>query len=443
MLEPLRRLCGALRVDAAPRDERLVLADFAVAFGASATGSALHLERLSAGRPLFLHHADQARDDVAAFLDDNRVADADVLASNFLLVMQRGAADGGAVEENRFQLGNRCERAGAANLDSDRVEPSLRLLRRVFVGHGPAWRLGGRADALALGKTVQLNNRPVRVVVEAATHAVELVDGVEHFIHARAAPCVLRRAEANLAKHVEQVGLRVDRRAADDLAAAVQDDVERALGHERGVKLLERTGGGVSGIGEERLAGVGTFVVELLEAGARHNHLAAHLEHLRRVRLAKLVEPQGNAPNRAEVCGYIVTSNAIATGDAAGEQAILKTETDRNAVGLRLDEPLEQLTGQKFLDTINKLAHLLLRVRVIEAHHRHRVPNGLEAVNRLAADPLARGIRCAKLGMHRLESQQLAVKPVVLLVADRRLGLDIIRLVMPENLLRQHRMPLL
>ena len=121
------------------------------------------------------------------------------------------------------------------------------------------------------------------------------------------------------------------------------------------------------------------------------------------MRLAKLVEPQGNAPNRAEVYGDIVTSNAIAAGGAAGEQAILKTETDRDAVGLWLDDPLERLTGQKFLDTIDKLAHLLLRVGVVEAHHRHRVPNGLEAVDRRAADALARRVGGAEFRMRRLE----------------------------------------
>ena len=163
----------------------------------------------------------------------HRVAHANVLAGDFLLVVQRGATDGGPVEENRLELGDRCESAGAANLHCNRVELGLRLLGCVFVGHGPAWRLGGGTDAVAQVEAVQLDDSAVGVVVEAGSDAVQLGDGVEDVVHAGAAPRVLWCAETKPAKRVEQAGLRVDRRASDDLTAAVQDDVEGASGHER------------------------------------------------------------------------------------------------------------------------------------------------------------------------------------------------------------------
>ena len=99
--------------------------------------------------------------------------------------------------------------------------------------------------------------------------------------------------------------------------------------------------------------------------------------------------------------------------------------------------------GRSFCTRYNKVAHLLLRVGVVEAHHRHRMPNGLEAVDRRAADALTGRVGGLEFRMRQFEVEQLAVKLVVLLVADRRLCLDIIRPVMPANLLRQHRMPLL
>ena len=159
--------------------------------------------------------------------------------------------------------------------------------------------------------------------------------------------------------------------------------------------------------------------------------------------MAKRIEPERDGADGAEVGRDVVAGNAVAAGGAAGEQAILKTKADRDAVGLGLDEPLERLAGQELLHAVNKVAHLLLRVGIVEAHHRHRMPNGLEAVDRRAADALTGGVGGLEFRMRQLEVEQLAVKLVVLLVADRRLCLDIIRPVMPANLLRQHRMPLL
>ena len=61
--------------------------------GSPQTGQRLgHLERLGARGPLLEDHAHDLRDDVAALLDDDGVADADVLAREVLVVVERGAA---------------------------------------------------------------------------------------------------------------------------------------------------------------------------------------------------------------------------------------------------------------------------------------------------------------------------------------------------------------
>ena len=66
----------------------------------------------------------------------------------------------------------------------------------------------------------------------------------------------------------------------------------------------------------------------------------------------------------------------------------------------------------------------------------------LEAVDRLAANALARRVGRAQLRVRGLEIEQLTVKLIVLAVADRRLCLDIISPVMPTNLIGQFIMPL-
>ena len=65
-------------------------------------------------------------------------------------------------------------------------------------------------------------------------------------------PGVFWCAKAQLAKRCEQAKLRIDLRATGNFAAAVKDDVKRPPGHQRGVELFERPGGGVAGIGEQR-----------------------------------------------------------------------------------------------------------------------------------------------------------------------------------------------
>ena len=119
-------------------------------------------------------------------------------------------------------------------------------------------------------------------------------------------------------------------------------------GKGRWVEGVERTGGGVSGVGKARLVCVGALALQQREAGARHDHLDAHLKHSGGVRLAKRIEPERDGADGAEVRRDVVAGNTVAAGGAAGEQAILKTEANRDAVGLGLDEPLERLAGQGF-----------------------------------------------------------------------------------------------
>ena len=70
-------------------------------------------------RPPLRHHGNHLRDHVAGALDHHRVADADVLAGDLVLVVQRRAAHQHAADVDRLQLGDRRQRAGAADLDMD------------------------------------------------------------------------------------------------------------------------------------------------------------------------------------------------------------------------------------------------------------------------------------------------------------------------------------
>ena len=87
------------------------------------------LERFRILWPPRLHDADDLRDDIAGALDDDGVAFADVLALDFVLIVQGGAADDDAADGDRLELRNRRQRAAPAHLDTDFLEHGLCLLR--------------------------------------------------------------------------------------------------------------------------------------------------------------------------------------------------------------------------------------------------------------------------------------------------------------------------
>ena len=187
-----------------------------------------------------------------------------------------------------------------------------------------------------------------------------------------------------------------------DLAEAIEDDIERALGDDARVELLERAGGGVARVGELLLAGGLALRVQLLEAGLGQINLAAHFQQSRTGvspvpgqrdrRDACPTCSRGDAANRLEVGGDVVAGRAVAAGRAAGEDALLVAQVDRHAVDLGLDDPVQLLVGQQPLHAVDELAQFVLRVGVVQAEHRLPMLHRLELFQRLAADALRRGI---------------------------------------------------
>ncbi len=110
---------------------------------------------------LSVHDPDDGGNDFAGFLDDDRVADADVLAFDFLFVVERGAGDRRAVEEDGFQLGDRRQRARATDLDRDVLQLRLCLFVRVLVGDGVARRFRGDSETFPLIEAVDLHHRAI------------------------------------------------------------------------------------------------------------------------------------------------------------------------------------------------------------------------------------------------------------------------------------------
>ena len=99
-------------------------------------------------RPLVEHDREHLRNHVAGALHQNRVADAHVLARNLVLVVQGGVGDDDAADGHGLELGDWRERAGAADVDLDRLDDRRRLLGRELVRDRPARRARDEAEPL-------------------------------------------------------------------------------------------------------------------------------------------------------------------------------------------------------------------------------------------------------------------------------------------------------
>ena len=113
------------------------------------------------------------------------------------------------------------------------------------------------------------------------------------------------------------------------------------------------------------------------------------------------------------------------------------TQTDRDSVDLRLDQPLERFArhGPSHAgDELPQSLETLFRKQVIEGQHRYRVPHLPKSLARRASHPPGRRIRRCEVRILFLEIPQFAKKDIVFLVGDFLSRLFVVEPVMALNL---------
>src|SRR5258708_132619 len=120
--------------------------------------------------------------DVAAALNLDRVAQAEAQALDEVGVVQRGAADCCAADEDRLEFGYRSELAGAAHLHSNAGDLGFSCLGREFVGDGPARGAAGVAEPQLRGVRIDLEHNSVDFVSERCAPALRIVDELYHVV---------------------------------------------------------------------------------------------------------------------------------------------------------------------------------------------------------------------------------------------------------------------
>ena len=132
------------------------------------------LIRLGAARPLIGDDAEHLRNDVAGALDGHRVADADIVALDLFFVVQGRVLHHDAAHRHRLELGDRGERAGAADLDLDVLDDGGRLLGGEFVRDRPARSARHEAKPRLPVEAVDFVDHAIDVVVERGAFGLDL-----------------------------------------------------------------------------------------------------------------------------------------------------------------------------------------------------------------------------------------------------------------------------
>ena len=140
-----------------------------------------HGEAFLSARMIFIfHHPHHFGDHVSPALDHDPVTDLHAQSLDLILVMQGGAGDGGAADENRCERGYRRELSGAAHLHQDVLNPGNAGARRVFIGNRPARRFAGEAQLVLNGSVVNLDDNAVNLVRQGIALLLPLADEAQH-----------------------------------------------------------------------------------------------------------------------------------------------------------------------------------------------------------------------------------------------------------------------
>ncbi len=302
--------------------------------------------------------------------------------------MQGGPLDVGAPHEDGLEDGERRGPARAAHGDLDVVQVGGALLGRELVGDGPPGRPGGEAELLPPGQVrhlddhaVDLVGEVVAVVLPAPAVLDHLLDGVEH-------PGLGVHREPQLAQEPEGVLVAGHGWATHDLAELVAPHRQLALGRDRGVLLAERAGRGVAGVDERRLARSGGPLVEGVEGGRGHVHLAPHFEDLGGAGGQGL----GDDVDGADVCRDVLPHLPVTTGGGLHQLALLVTQRDRHPIDLQFTDVLKggrlRRAARPALKAVVPGPQVVLVEGVVERQQRRGVDDGGEQLGPSAAHPM-------------------------------------------------------
>ena len=204
--------------------------------------------------------------------------------------------------------------------------------------------------------------------------------------------------------------------------------VQGAPGGQLRVEKPDRSGRGVARVGERRLAGLLAAPVHLPEGGDRVVHLTARLQERHRA-----LEPQRDGRDGADVSRDLLAQDPVAAGHPAHERAVLVEQRHGHPVDLELGHERHLLAAEDAQQPRMPLAQLLDGGGVVQAEHRHGVPDRRQVPLDLGPDALRRRVGRDQVGVRRLDRGELLLQEVVLGIGDLGVAVGVVAFaVMPD-----------
>ncbi len=330
------------------------------------------------------------------------VADADIEPGDLVGIVQRRVLHHDAAHRHRLELGDRRERAGAADLNFDVAHDRGRLLGGEFVRDRPARGARHEAEPLLPIEAVDFVDHAVDVVIERGALHLDLAVKCQQLLDRPAHFGQRIGLEAARRKPLDHAGLRVGRHLAH-LAPRVGEEAKRPRRRDRRILLPQRAGRCVARIDVERLASFGLLAVEFEEGVLGHIDFAAHFTDRRHAPAFELVR---DVLQGFHVGGDILAHAAVAARCAGDQHAVFVAQRHRQPVDLRLggkDDLLVVLQAQEAADAADKIDDVFFGKRIVERQHRHRVPHLGEPRGWRCADAPRQAFRRAQLREARLD----------------------------------------
>ncbi len=386
--------------------------------------------------PQFFQGLDDVRDDVTGPLQQNVVAQSQVLFTNEVLIVQTHAADHDAGQGDRLGLGHGGDGPDLANLVFHVQQAGRGLAGGEFVGDRPAGVMAGVAGPLLQFELVHLHDHAVDLVGIFFPPILPLcaeVRGPDDIGRLAALPAHLRHLKAQLTQHVQRprmgaqslhgiLTLRVG-----PVAKAVDEGFQLALGGLGGGLHPQAPGGGIARVSEKRQAGGGPVGVDLGKAVLTDDHFPPELDPLE----TELTEfsRQRDGADHAGIVGDLLAQHAVTPSGGPHQFIIFVDQGDGSPVELRLHG-----VGQRGrLVHVQHPLHLPVELRqifgivaVAQAEHGREMGHGLKITREIAAYPLARAVGGYQVGVFFLQIEEHPVEPVVFGIREQGIVLHVV-----------------
>ena len=324
------------------------------------------LERLAFGGACREVDSRDFRDDLAALLDVNHIAHADVQQGDLLGVVQGGPLDGRAGQQYRIEVGNRGNRSRASHLEVDTLQSGQGLLGLEFVCHGPFGGFGRESQNPLFGKVVDFDNYAVRCERKLFAGFVPIGNELVDLLQRTADTGVFGDFETPAAGFLQTLPMGLEGEVLP--GQLVKRTVESPLGDDGRRLLFESSGGCIAWIGQKGFPVFSPLHVETVERGVGHEDFASYLEQ---VGIVVSLQTQGDRAYGSYVRRYIVSACSVSARGGLDQLSVSIGERDGCSVEFEFTDKFGGI--DLLFDPVNELMQFVQRVGVAQREHRKTV----------------------------------------------------------------------